>query len=190
MSVLPATSSPWHPSSPRPPPPPRAPVMWASAASLLALVSVASLAAPRPWPPGRARPPPPYAPSGSRLLLLRRGLAMIPSDHSPGPDLPPADCYDPYCFDPEAPGNQTCFAYDEKDLASEEAMWALYERWCSFYEVRRDHDDMVRRFQGFKAKAREIHEFNKSGKSYTKGLFETSDWTPEELSKRFRRQLL
>lgn len=45
------------------------------------------------------RPQLPHAPSGP-LVILRRGIAMIPGDHSPGPaDLSPD------CFDPEAPGN-------------------------------------------------------------------------------------
>uniref|UniRef100_A0A0D9XYC3 Cathepsin propeptide inhibitor domain-containing protein n=1 Tax=Leersia perrieri TaxID=77586 RepID=A0A0D9XYC3_9ORYZ len=56
----------------------------------------------------------------------------------------------------------TCFAYDENDLESEEAVWALYERWFSFYDVKREHDDMVRRFGFFKDKAHKILEFNKS----------------------------
>uniref|UniRef100_A0A0E0BRC1 Uncharacterized protein n=1 Tax=Oryza glumipatula TaxID=40148 RepID=A0A0E0BRC1_9ORYZ len=45
------------------------------------------------------RPQLPHAPSGP-LVILRRGIAMIPGDHSPGPaDLSPD------CFDPEAPGS-------------------------------------------------------------------------------------
>ncbi|OEL22553.1 hypothetical protein BAE44_0016425 [Dichanthelium oligosanthes] len=84
---------------------------------------------------------------------------MIPGDHSPGPEEFTPDIFDPYSPDDPA----TCFAYEGKDLESEETMWAMYERWCSFYDVKRDHDDMVRRFGYFKDRARRIHEFNKSG---------------------------
>uniref|UniRef100_A0A0E0MLC2 Cathepsin propeptide inhibitor domain-containing protein n=1 Tax=Oryza punctata TaxID=4537 RepID=A0A0E0MLC2_ORYPU len=91
---------------------------------------------------------------------------MIPGDHSPEPtELSPIalTLKLQYCFvdDPD-----TCFAHDEKDLESDEAVWALYERWCSFHSVEPDHDDMVRRFGYFKDTAHRIIEFNKSGKSY------------------------
>lgn len=69
-------------------------------------------------------------------------------------------------------------------------MWAMYERWCRFYNVKRDHDDMLRRFVHFKERARRVHEFNKLGKSYTWGLQIFGDITPEEYSKLTRRQLL
>uniref|UniRef100_A0A0D3HTB2 Cathepsin propeptide inhibitor domain-containing protein n=1 Tax=Oryza barthii TaxID=65489 RepID=A0A0D3HTB2_9ORYZ len=187
------------------------------------------------------RPQLPHAPSGP-LVILRRGIAMIPGDHSPGP----ADI-SPDCFDPEAPARQvhpqahsdivvsqdrallgnhraaeprriklvdarrvpgvatrvrgagrdvphhdpaTCFAYDEKDLESEEAVWALYQRWCSFHDIERDRDDMVRRFVYFKDRAHKIIEFNKSGKSNTWGLNIFGDMTPEEQSELERPQLL
>jgi hypothetical protein len=65
-------------------------------------------------------------------------------------------------------------------MASEEAMWALYERWCAFHDVKRDRDDMLRRFRHFKDKARSIYEFNQSGASYTKQLNKRADHTPEE----------
>lgn len=68
----------------------------------------------------------------------------------------------------------------EEDMASEEAMWALHERWCAFHDVKRDRDDMLRRFGFFKDKARSIHEFNQSGASYTKLLNKRADHTPEE----------
>uniref|UniRef100_I1R5K3 Cathepsin propeptide inhibitor domain-containing protein n=2 Tax=Oryza glaberrima TaxID=4538 RepID=I1R5K3_ORYGL len=131
------------------------------------------------------RPQLPHAPSGP-LVILRRGIAMIPGDHSPGP----ADI-SPDCFDPEAPDDPaTCFAYDEKDLESEEAVWALYQRWCSFHDIERDRDDMVRRFVYFKDRAHKIIEFNKSGKSNTWGLNIFGDMTPEEQSELERPQLL
>jgi len=82
----------------------------------------------------------------------------------------------------------TYFNYGEEDLASEEAMWAMYERWCAFHGVERGRDDMLRRFGGFKDKARSIHEFNKSGASYTKQLTKRADHTAEERAEYFRRR--
>ena len=83
----------------------------------------------------------------------------------------------------------TYFNYGEEDLASEEAMWAMYERWCAFHGVERGRDGMLRRFGGFKVKARSIHEFNKSGASYTKQLTKRADHTAEERAEYFRRRL-
>uniref|UniRef100_A0A0E0KQ68 Cathepsin propeptide inhibitor domain-containing protein n=1 Tax=Oryza punctata TaxID=4537 RepID=A0A0E0KQ68_ORYPU len=74
--------------------------------------------------------------------------------------------------------------YDETDVASEEAMWALYERWRDFYGAERSHDEMLRRFGMFKDKARHVLEFNKSGASFTKALKEGADLTLEENAKR------
>uniref|UniRef100_A0A0E0P8Q9 Cathepsin propeptide inhibitor domain-containing protein n=2 Tax=Oryza TaxID=4527 RepID=A0A0E0P8Q9_ORYRU len=81
--------------------------------------------------------------------------------------------------------------YDEADVASEEAVWALYERWRDFYGAERSHDEMLRRFGMFKDKARHVLEFNKSGASFTKALKEGADLTLEENAKRLgiRRRL-
>nr|XP_034586766.1 uncharacterized protein LOC117849324 [Setaria viridis] len=156
---------PWHPRPP--PPPPARPVTWrlrTPGASLPAFLGVAS---------SSVTPPPPLAPR-----ILRRGLARIPGDHFAGTEDLTTECFDPYA--PDAPA--TCFAFDEKDLESEEAIWAMYGRWRSFYNVKRDHDDIVRRFVHFKDTARRVHEFNKSGKPYTWGLQIMGDLTPEEVS--------
>ncbi|CAN6334507.1 unnamed protein product [Urochloa humidicola] len=116
--------------------------------------------------------------------ILRRGLVMTPRDPSPGPEEFTPDMFDPYAENPD------CFAYGEKDLASEESMWAMYERWRSFYNVKRDRDDVVRRFVHFKDRARRIHEFNKLGKPWSWGLQIYGDLTPEEYAQLRRRQLL
>ncbi|CAM0880564.1 unnamed protein product [Alopecurus aequalis] len=114
--------------------------------------------------------------------FFRRGLANLPAGEDSAGGLPagaePEDLEDE--DDPYAPDPATIFHYDEKDLASEESMWALYERWCSFFKVARSHDEMRRRFALFKWKARDIYEFNKSGESYTKGLNHYSDMEPHE----------
>ncbi|CAN6351935.1 unnamed protein product [Urochloa humidicola] len=77
--------------------------------------------------------------------------------------------YVPLCWgNPEAPIDPgTTFNHGEEDLASEEDMWALYERWRDLHGIKRDRDEMLRRFGAFKDKARSIHEFNQSGASYT-----------------------
>uniref|UniRef100_A0ACD5VCY5 Uncharacterized protein n=1 Tax=Avena sativa TaxID=4498 RepID=A0ACD5VCY5_AVESA len=120
------------------------------------------------------------SPLGPRFL--RRGLANIPAGED-STRLPvgaePADLEDE--FDPYSPGDPaTIFNYDGKDLASEESLWALYKRWCSFHKVVRDHEEMKRRFDCFKKKARHIYEFNNSGSSYTRGLSHHSDMLPDE----------
>ncbi|KAG6516893.1 thiol protease SEN102-like [Zingiber officinale] len=50
--------------------------------------------------------------------------------------------------------------FEEKDLASEESIWDLYERWRSHHTVARDLDEKRRRFNVFKENVRFIHEFN------------------------------
>ncbi|CAN6343169.1 unnamed protein product [Urochloa humidicola] len=125
----------------------------------------------------RTRPPPSAAATASASRLLRRGLGTTHDDGSMN--------YVPICWvNPEAPIDPaTTFNHGEEDLASEEAMWALYERWCAFHGIKRDRDEMLRRFGGFKEKARSIHEFNQSGASYTKQLGVGADRTPEERAK-------
>ncbi|XBI78990.1 hypothetical protein VPH35_088574 [Triticum aestivum] len=110
-------------------------------------------------------------------LFLRRGIGTLPSGDDPR--LPvgaaPDDLEDELRPDPD-----TVPFFDEKDLVSDETMWALYERWCRFHGMARDHDEMTRRFGRFKDTAWHVHEFNKSGRSYTKGLTQFSDLEPEE----------
>lgn len=50
---------------------------------------------------------------------------------------------------------------EEKDLASEENLWELYERWRSHHTVSRDLEEKQKRFNVFKENVRLIHEFNK-----------------------------
>uniref|UniRef100_K3YL64 Cathepsin propeptide inhibitor domain-containing protein n=1 Tax=Setaria italica TaxID=4555 RepID=K3YL64_SETIT len=42
------------------------------------------------------------------------------------------------------------FVADEKDLESDEALWALYERWCKAFNQERSLEEMARRFSKFK----------------------------------------
>ncbi|EMS45205.1 KDEL-tailed cysteine endopeptidase CEP1 [Triticum urartu] len=139
-------------------------------------------------------------------FFLRRSIATIPSGEDP--HLPVGAAQDDL-DDELRPGNQSIFNlrilytswlsaritvfvsvttqdpdtvpyFDEKDLVSDETLWALYERWCRFHGMARDHDEMTRRFGRFKFKARHVYEFNKSGRSYTKGLTQFSDLEPGE----------
>ncbi|KAF0901019.1 hypothetical protein E2562_037431 [Oryza meyeriana var. granulata] len=69
---------------------------------------------------------------------------------------------DPDLFDPEASEVDFVeFVADDKDLASDEALWALYERWCNFFGEERDRDEMNRRFDHFKKNAFLVDRFNK-----------------------------
>jgi hypothetical protein len=48
----------------------------------------------------------------------------------------------------------------DKDVESDEAVWALYERWCKALNKKRDHAEMVRRFKIFRYHAKYVHHFN------------------------------
>ncbi|XP_020191989.1 vignain-like [Aegilops tauschii subsp. strangulata] len=68
----------------------------------------------------------------------------------------------------------------DRDLGSEESMWALYERWCEHLNVDCDHGDKARRFNVFKENARMIHEFNQGDAPYKLSLNLFGDMTDEE----------
>jgi hypothetical protein len=40
-----------------------------------------------------------------------------------------------------------CKTPTAKDLESDEAVWALYERWCKAFDKKRDHAGMMFRFK-------------------------------------------
>jgi hypothetical protein len=48
----------------------------------------------------------------------------------------------------------------DKDFESDEATWALYERWCKAFNKERDHADMVHRFKLFRYEAKFVHHWN------------------------------
>ncbi|CAL4943302.1 unnamed protein product [Urochloa decumbens] len=58
------------------------------------------------------------------------------------------------------------FAAEEEDLESDEALWALYERWCKALNQKRDHDEMVSRFNKFKNIALHVHRTNNANLPY------------------------
>ena len=64
---------------------------------------------------------------------------------------------------------------DDKDLESDEALWALYQRWCKFFNQERDHDEMVRRFPEFKETALSVDRVNKANLPYKFGFNDFAD---------------
>jgi len=45
-------------------------------------------------------------------------------------------------------------------MESDEAVWALYERWCKVFKKQRDPAEMARRFKIFKFYAEYVHDWN------------------------------
>ncbi|XP_034569409.1 uncharacterized protein [Setaria viridis] len=62
-----------------------------------------------------------------------------------------------------APAPVGRFVFDDKDLESDEALWALYERWCKFWGEERSREEMQRCFDDFKDCALFVHRANKNG---------------------------
>jgi len=80
---------------------------------------------------------------------------------------------------------QDKFIAEEKDLESDEAMWALYHRWCKHFKMERDHDEMVRRFAEFKNCVLHVHQVNRAGLSYKLAINKSADTSIEEKRKGF-----
>ena len=53
------------------------------------------------------------------------------------------------------------FVFDDKDLESDEALWALYERWCKAFGEERSREEMQRRFDTFKERVLFVDRHNK-----------------------------
>ncbi|KAJ6801632.1 thiol protease SEN102-like [Iris pallida] len=70
--------------------------------------------------------------------------------------------------------------FEEKDLASEESLWSLYQKWRSHHTLSRDLDDKHKRFDVFKENVKFIHEFNKEDAPYKLSLNKFADMTNEE----------
>jgi hypothetical protein len=73
------------------------------------------------------------------------------------------------------------FVVDDKDLESDEALWALYERWCKDFNQERDHDEMVRCFPKFKATALRVDRVNKAILPCKSGFNQFADGKLREL---------
>ncbi|XP_038971985.1 thiol protease SEN102-like [Phoenix dactylifera] len=68
--------------------------------------------------------------------------------------------------------------FDDRDLATEESLWNLYERWRSHHTVSRDLEH--ERFNVFKENVKFIHEFNKEGATFKLALNKFGDMTNQE----------
>jgi KDEL-tailed cysteine endopeptidase len=75
--------------------------------------------------------------------------------------------------------------FGEHDLASEDSLWALYERWRSRHAVARDLDEKARRFNVFRENVRLIHEFNKGDAPYKLRLNRFGDMTADEFRRAY-----
>lgn len=68
----------------------------------------------------------------------------------------------------------------DKDLASEETLWDLYERWRSQHTVSKDLKEKHTRFNVFKMNAKHIHKVNRMNKPYKLKLNKFADMTNHE----------
>ncbi|WVZ91723.1 hypothetical protein U9M48_037856 [Paspalum notatum var. saurae] len=106
-------------------------------------------------------------PSSSLLLLLLLAAALTLTTTTLS--LPPAAAMD----------------FGEADLASEDAAWALYERWRARHAVARDLADKARRFNVFRANARLVHDFNQRDEPYKLRLNRFADMTNDEFRRHY-----
>ncbi|XP_037453778.1 uncharacterized protein LOC119324121 [Triticum dicoccoides] len=73
----------------------------------------------------------------------------------------------------QMPEGKVKFVAEEKDLESDETLWALYERWCEAFNQKRDHDEKLRWFSTFKKTVLHIH--NKPNVGYRRGITQFAD---------------
>uniref|UniRef100_A0A2N9I7B2 Vignain n=1 Tax=Fagus sylvatica TaxID=28930 RepID=A0A2N9I7B2_FAGSY len=57
-------------------------------------------------------------------------------------------------------GLAKCFDFQEEDLASEERLWELYERWRSHHTATLDIKEKHKRFNVFKENVKHVHKFS------------------------------
>ncbi|KAL4634237.1 hypothetical protein ACB092_04G185400 [Castanea dentata] len=72
------------------------------------------------------------------------------------------------------------FDFHENDLASEESLWDLYERWRSHHTISRSLDEKHKRFNVFKENVMHVHNTNKMDKPYKLKLNSFADMTNHE----------
>lgn len=77
-------------------------------------------------------------------------------------------------------GFTNSFDYQESDLASEESLWNLYEKWRSHHTVSRDLEEKKKRFSVFKENLKHIHKVNQMDKPYKLKLNAYADMTNYE----------
>uniref|UniRef100_A0A0D9WB50 Peptidase C1A papain C-terminal domain-containing protein n=1 Tax=Leersia perrieri TaxID=77586 RepID=A0A0D9WB50_9ORYZ len=73
--------------------------------------------------------------------------------------------------------------FTKDDMATEQSMQKLYERWCSHHEVARDDDDKALRFAIFKQNVHQIHAFHQATPSYKMCVNIFADMTDDEVIK-------
>jgi hypothetical protein len=73
------------------------------------------------------------------------------------------------------------FVAEAKDLESDEAIWALYERWCVAFSQERSREEMARRFGMFKETALMVDETNRADLPYKLEINDSADGKVREL---------
>jgi KDEL-tailed cysteine endopeptidase len=88
-----------------------------------------------------------------------------------------------------APAARGIVPFTDKDLASEESLRRLHERWRRHYMVARPailrDDDDIRRFNVFKENVRYIHQANKKVRPFKLGLNKFADMTTDEFRRTY-----
>ncbi|KQK03509.1 thiol protease SEN102 [Brachypodium distachyon] len=85
-----------------------------------------------------------------------------------------------------SPAPASAMDFGESDLASEESLWALYERWRARHTVSRDLAEKSRRFNVFRENARLVHEFNlRRDAPYKLRLNRFADLTSDEFRRSY-----
>lgn len=79
----------------------------------------------------------------------------------------------------------TSFPFAEEDLATEESLWGLYERWQSYHGVARSPDEKRVRVRAFEANAKHVLASNKMAKTYKLGLNKFGDMSKEEFKETY-----
>ena len=83
------------------------------------------------------------------------------------------------------PAPASAMDFGEHDLASEDSLWALYERWRSHHTVARDLGEKARRFNVFRENVRLIHDFNRGDAPYKLRLNRFGDMTADEFRRAY-----
>ena len=73
------------------------------------------------------------------------------------------------------------FEANDKDLESDDALWDLYERWCKFFNQKRDREEMARRFSSFKETVLRVEKNKKSNLPYRLAINKFADGKLREL---------
>lgn len=72
------------------------------------------------------------------------------------------------------------FEFDEKELATEESLWQLYERWSNHHTISRDIKDKHKRFSVFKENVNHVFTVNQMNKPYKLKLNKFADMSNYE----------